>query len=430
MLVVLTLWGYRGLDASEARTTAEPRSTTAGDRTNNMRQPVAEWLSDFDREVDCLSSTLGSATSVWTDSASTVEDAGLLFNASVTVDGSRSLRGGIRTNRSIFRHLFDANLTIDAEKLWGWRGATLFFDFQTFNGRTGDQIVGDYQIFSNIDTRPVTQVPELWMQQRWDDIGVRIKAGMVDANSEFAAPRHGSEFLSSSMGFSPTIFVLPTYPDPATSLNVFWEPHHIFTIGVGVYDGAGQRGVPTGSRGPRTLIGERLFTIGETQVRWKLSGGRNGRVALGAWHHNGRFESFDRGTQRGTSGWYAVLDQQIWVEQADEDGDDQGLGLFLQVGRAEERVSEVGTHLGAGLAWRGGLPTRDDDTLGVGCSWVRFSSEQDDLRGSETSGEVFYRFALTKWADLTIDLQYIRHPGGIRGRRDALVATSRLKLQF
>ncbi len=369
------------------------------------------------------------ATDDWFGLRPQLDDRGLVFDSSLTFDVSRNFRGGVSTRRTIRRHLLDVNLTVDAERLWGWDGVTLFADFQSFDGSTGDRIVGDYQIFSNIDTTPVTQLPQLWLEHRSQNEALRIKAGLVDANSEFAYTDYGMEFLNSSMGFSPTIFVMPTYPDPSTSVNVFWTPSDAFYLGVGVYDGAGQRGVPTGSRGPRSLLGEKLFSIAETGYRYNTAGDLPGRIAAGAWYHNGDFDTFAGQRQSGTGGWYALLEQRLIQESTAADSD-QGLGLFLQFGHADDRVSDVEQHFGAGLSWTGCLPTRDNDSLGVGLSQIRFSDRAGFDYRSETTTELFYKIRLTRWASVTLDLQSIRHPGGLATRRDALVGTTRLMIQF
>lgn len=359
-----------------------------------------------------------------------LDDQGVVIDPSLTLDVSRNLRGGVSTRQTIARYLFDLNITVNAERRWGWTGATLFVDLQSFDGRTGEEIVGDYQIFSNIDAVPVTQVPQMWIEQQWREGAVRLKVGMVDANSEFAFTEHGAEFLNSSMGFSPTIFVMPTYPDPATSINLFWKPADWLQLGGGVYDGAGQRGVPTGSRGPRTLLNEKLFVIGEAVLNLEPWAGRPGRAAAGVWRHTGDFDAFDGSRKTGTGGWYALLDQQLWAESPGDTDDSQGLALFVQTGAADPRVSEVTRHVGGGLAWQGLLPGRDDDVLGVGISWVRFSRQAGFAAPGETATELFYKTAVTPWAAWTLDLQHIRAPGGQPGRRDALVATSRLILRF
>lgn len=360
-----------------------------------------------------------------------LNDRGVVIDSSLTLDLSRNFRGGVSTSETILRHLIDVNVTLDAERLWGWRGGTLFVDFQSFQGETGNLIVGDFQIFSNIDALPVTHVPQMWVEQLLLNDTFRFKVGMVDANSEFAYTEYGSEFLNSSMGFSPTIFVMPTYPDPATSLNLFWNPNKLFYIGAGVYDGAGQRGVPTGSQGPRSLIGAKLFSIAEAGVNWGAPlVPLPGRFAVGGWYHNGDFDAFNGTQQTGTEGWYCLMEQQLYREHPDDDQDEQGLGLFVQYGQADPEVSEARRHAGAGVAWRGLIPTRDKDSLGTGVTSVQFSDEAGYAFNAETAVELFYKAVLTKWAEVCFDLQYIHHPGGVAGRSDAVVGTSRFFIHF
>jgi carbohydrate-selective porin OprB len=59
------------------------------------------------------------------------------------------------------------------------------------------------QVYSNIDAASRTTLYELWFEQKWMAGKVRIKSGKIDANSEFAVVESASDFLNSSMGFSP-----------------------------------------------------------------------------------------------------------------------------------------------------------------------------------------------------------------------------------
>ncbi|GIW80911.1 MAG: hypothetical protein KatS3mg105_2718 [Gemmatales bacterium] len=156
------------------------------------------------------------ATDDWFGLRPLLDDSGVVFDASLTYEMSRSLQGGTQTQRGIARHLFDLNLTLDAERLVGWNGATFFADFQTFGGPNDIVIVEDFQGFSNIAAVGRTQLSQLWYEQRFWSDSVRLKLGKIDANSEFAFVDYASEFLNSSMGFSPTIFVMPSYPNPST----------------------------------------------------------------------------------------------------------------------------------------------------------------------------------------------------------------------
>ena len=128
----------------------------------------------------------------------------------------------------------------------------------------------------------------MWYEQWLWNKRFRFKIGRVDANSEFAFVDNGAEFINSSFGFSPTIFLLPTYPDPASSANFFLYPAEHLSFGVGVYDGAASRGVRTGVHGPGTLDGGELFFIGELAGQWAVGPhALPGRVGLGGWGHSG-----------------------------------------------------------------------------------------------------------------------------------------------
>ena len=67
---------------------------------------------------------------------------------------------------------------------------------------------------------------------------------------------------------------------------------------------------------------------------------------------------------------------------------------------------------------------------GLGITWVHFSELAGLDFSSETAVEMFYTFMLTKFAGLTLDAQYVRHPGGMAHRRNSLVGTCRLLIRF
>jgi porin len=264
--------------------------------------------------------------------------------------------------------------------LFGWSGGTLNATFQSQAGPDGSMLIGDLQVFSNIDADGRNQVSELWYEHVWEDTPWRVRLGKVDANTQFAFVENGLEFLQSSMGFSPTIFVMPTYPDPAFSANVFYEPDEGFFTGVGIYDGSLAQGIPTGSRGPGQLFRRSdVFVIGKVGWRWNAgvtleddSASLPGRFAAGAWFHNGQFDRFDGASQSGTEGIYLLIDQTVYRE-SDDPEDGQGLGVFAQYGYADPDVSPFEHHVGAGLTWTGALPGRDEDALGLGLSWAGLS---------------------------------------------------------
>jgi porin len=363
-----------------------------------------------------------------------MEERGVALNGCLTADASRLFSGGLEPCGSAFRSLLDLSITLDLEQLIGLKGGTAFAKFQQINGSDGSARVGDYQGFDNVDAPHRTQFAEAWYEQLLANKKLRLKVGKVDANSEFAYVKSGTEFINSSMGYDPTIFVMPTYPDPAMSVNLFVDPNEHLHFGLGWYDGGAQRGIPTGSLGPSTFFSNPAgrFLIGEASANWKL--GRQdkaGRLAIGAWRHSGEFETFEgTRTLEGAGGYYIVAEQAAWKENPSLTGDEQGLAVFVQFGRANENVSEISWHLGAGLTWAGPIPGRDEDLLGLGFTCVHFSGKALDFTASyENSVELFYKAKITAWCDIKPELQYITNPGGQAASR-VLVGTLRLQVAW
>ncbi len=368
-------------------------------------------------------------TDGWFGLRSWLARTGISFEATMTVDVSHNLSGGI-DSATVMPYLFDANIAVDTERLGLFPGGVFFADFQQIGGDTGEKIVNDFQVFSNIAAEPRTQLAQLWFEQRFADDRIRIKLGKVDANSEFAYVDNGAMFLNSSMGVSPTIEFLPTYPDPAFGFNTFLRPIEGIYAGVGVYDGALQSGTRTGIHGP---VFRHLFVIAELGATWSATDDDlAGRLGLGGWYHSGDFGRFEGGSSAGAAGAYVTFDQVLYNETPDSAGPAQGVGWFVQYGYADPSLSPVDHHFGTGITWTGAIPCRDRDALGVGFSLVHFSGAPgaDFAADFETATEIFYMVPLTGFLDLTFDLQAITNPGGIEGQPDAWTGTTRLVVNF
>lgn len=364
-----------------------------------------------------------------------LEEQGISFEGGWTADYSMNLMGGANTEGDTFRHLLDARINVDTRAAFGWAGGTFSLDFQNQSGSNGSDDLGDLQGYDNADSDGRTQINELWYEQLLFDNRLRIKIGKVDANSEFAFPENGGDFVNSSFGHSPTLIAMPTYPDPSTSVNVFVYPTRQIYLGVGVYDGSGLSGTVTGAYGPSRIwhSDSSFFYIGEAGYRWLLKDNTlPGRIAVGVHYHDGDFDKFNGGTQSGAGGFYVILDQKIWHKKYYDKGNEEGVYGFLQYGHADGSVSEVTDHFGAGVTWVGPYTKTNPDTVGLGVSAAKVSDKagagfSEDF---ETSIEAFYNFQVTPYLSVKPDLQYIIHPGADEALDDALVATMRVTLAF
>jgi porin len=380
------------------------------------------------------------ATGDWSGARTRLADAGVDFNGSLIAEWSDVFSGG-DAERSAFRFLLDLNATLDLGALAGLEGASVYIDFQTADTTMGGVFHGGFQAYSNIAIDgSITQLSQLWYEQWLLGDTLRVKAGKVDANTEFAYIGAAGSFINASAGFTPAIFALPTYPNPATSVNLFAYPTEGLYIGAGLYDGAAAvDGVPTGSRGPATFFSDDAsddwFVIGEAGLTADDVGGGldRGRVALGAWWHSGEFARYDGGTDDGTSGIYALAEARVWRPDGIEAGSDEsdlGVWAFLQYGWANEDVSAVSQQFGAGAVVRGMIGGREDDAVGIYASLVEFSGDPAaGFTDDEFSIELFYEHALTPSVTIKPDIQWFSHPGG-GATDDALVGTLRCVIAF
>jgi porin len=373
-------------------------------------------------------------TGDWFGVRRNLEDAGVMVNARLVADYSQVFQGGASPGGTAFRDLFQLNLTLDAGKLVGLQGGTVFANFQNEAGDNGSRDVGDLQGFDSIDADGRTQLSELWYEQALFDQKLRVRLGKIDPNSFFANPLNGGEFVHSGGGISPNILI-PQYPDPATGVQVVLAPTEHLDFGGGVFDGSFQEGIRTGSYGPAHFFGKPpdvLSLIGEAGLKWGTGPGElPGRLALGAWHDTAAFQRADGTVQHGASGYYLVLDNTFWRANSRDDADRRGVAGYLQYAYTDPRVTPLWQHVGGGITWTGPLPSRADDVLGLGANYARLSNDDPQLTARFELGiELFYKLQVTPFLSIKPDLQYIVNPGGVSGRGDALVGTVRLQVEF
>jgi porin len=422
-------------EPAPAAPTAEPGATPSEPATPAKPEEPVEW---FGGKSWWEWSHL---TGNWGGFRDNLEEKGISIAGSYTLDWSSVWTGGA-SNRASTRSLLDFNATFDFEKLASVKGGTFFVDLYSTDMRGLDD-AGDFQGFSNITTdENDDQIGEVWYEQWLFDKVLRIKAGKVDASTEFAFVNAGADFSNSSAGITPTIFTMPTYPDPAFGVNVFVYPTERIYVGLGFYDGAagGNDALRTGGYGTRTVFSDDKssdwFLIGETGLSWsECCCCGKGRVAAGFWYHTGDFDRFDGGRDTGASGFYALAEQQLLrrgdkpAEGQEDPGADQGLFIFGQFGWADDEVSDVGVHLAGGLSLAGTFDGRNDDAAGLYITWANLS-DKAGYAEDETEIELFYKCQCTGCISLKPTVTWVLNPSGDPALDDAVIGALRVSVEF
>lgn len=383
-------------------------------------------------------------------------------------------RGGLDTNDATkYRGLFSLALTADLEQLDFFPGGKFFLLGENAHGRgLTESYIGDFQWLSNIDGRQFSQVSEYWWERSFWNESITIRLGKQDCNTEFAVVDLGGDFIHSSYGFQPTI-PMPSWPDGSMAAVALFKIRDGLFLKAGVWDGA-----PYGGTWGFSGAGV-TFSIYELEAEYKLGGGRlPGDCHIGMWYHSDQFDdvtplgnlgnlydfrsrkssspSLASGplgaagdTYRGNHGVYFGWEQLVFAEplagsgkeeaasdeeqppeedpEPEEHEDPQGLGLFCQYGWAPKDRNLAHQYFGSGVVYRGLLPGRDEDFLGLGVAHVIFSDLLPD-QTSETAVELFYKAQLSPWVVVQPDLQYLARPDG--QHRDAFAVGLRFELML
>ena len=398
-----------------------------------------------------------------------LSDRGVTYNLIYTNDVLSNLSGGIMRG-TIDQGLLEARLTVDLEKLAGWRGLTLYSNaFQIHNtGRFLRDYVGGINTIAAIEGAQTTRLSELWLEQKLLEGSASFRLGQLAADTEFFFSELSTMFLQSDW---PTIAAAnlpsggPAYPLSTPGVRLKFDPAKNLSLLLAVFNGD-----PAGPGlddpqirnhdGINFRLRDPAFIIGETQFRYnqgKDDSGLAGTLKIGGWTHLGEFDDLRYANNgflladpassaiafrhRGSFGVYGIIDQQIYRPQGG--GPDSGVSVF---GRASVSPSDrnlVDVYIDGGIVFAGLIPNRPGDRFGAGVIYTRFSNsirgfDQDQIafsglpgsvRDYEVNLELTYVAQIIPGWTVQPDFQYVWHPSGEAGR-DAKVVGVRSIWRF
>lgn len=366
--------------------------------------------------------------------------------------------------RAILEGLLDLEIDVDLGPLVGWQGALLHTNlFQIHGAGLSRGTLDNIITVSGIEALPSSRVYELSFEQKLFDDRFSLRFGQLAADTEFAVTQTGTVFVNSTFGWPNNMAVVipsggPIYPLAVPGVRAKVVPNANFSLQVGVFDGdpagpARSGADPDPQRRNRTGTNFRTndpaLVIAEAAYAYNIepgSTGEAGTVTLGGWHHFGRFESlrFDGNRVplaspdstgiarrfRGDSGLYGIIDQTIYREPDDPN---DGASVFVRVAGGPSDRNLIDLYVDAGIAYKGLVPGRSDDTVGIAFALSRVSRtarafDTDTIlatgapgprRSSEAVLEATYQAVLGPGVTVQPDVQYIFRPsGGIANSRD------------
>ena len=373
-------------------------------------------------------------------------------------EGFADLSGGARRGATYLGNL-NLLLTLDMERLVGWRGATVLVDGLAIHGGQPSRFAGDAQGVSSIAAAQEWTLEEAWIQQNL--FGNRFSAlvGLYDVNSEFYHLHAADVFLNASFGIGPELSQSgrdgpSVFPKTAVGARIEVKPLEGVVLRAAVLDGVPAER-PTGWDAFAKADG--LLIVSEAALLYRPSPapvprmphrfllGREAqlppyeaKLAVGIWHYTAAFDDLVRNqangtplTHQGSSGAYAIGDAIVSKKEGGHE-----LRVFGQVGLGDSRVNRFGLYTGGGVDLAGVIPGRHQDEIGLGVAAAHNGSqfiEQQRKNGqrvdrSEVTLELGYRSPITSWLNIQPDLQYVFHPNTDPRVANALVTLIRLEL--
>jgi porin len=392
-------------------------------------QAQTESTSDPTKDEPKTYLTSEYATGDWGGFRSQWEEKGVSLGILYQGEWLRNISGGINVG-SAYIHNIDYYATFDAGKLLGYNGLTLYLQWMTNNGHGITQYVGDKQVTSNIEAVNITKFYQGYLQQNFLDDRLSFLAGFLDLNSEFYVTSTCLRFLHSSHGigidFSQSGLNGPSiFPNLGLAFRARYQPMENFIVHAAVFDALpGDPVVAShtsfhidGDEGA-LLVGEVGYNVEDDPEKGSILT----KLVLGGWIYTSTFDDLmdvdgsGNPIKRSGNGGLYVLSQRHFFGKPD--APDQGLCAFLRAGIANTDVNRFGFSVSTGATYKGLVPQRDDDDLGLAIALAANGKKYKDVMTAagtpaddyELNIELYYKLQLTPFFALQLDYQYVVNP--------------------
>jgi len=373
---------------------------------------------------------------------------GVTSGGSITGNGNGAYNG-----------LFEMNAYLDTAKLGWWSGGMLAATLQSSWGTPLSSEAGNISPVNMTPLWPVpfdntTRVTEYYLTQglpknRLLIIGRIDATNFLDTNSYANIPE--AQFFNGSLNNDllwGNMLTFSTYAALAIiPINKSW------TIATGAWTPSTQPDDYGGDWSNWAAVINPIFSYhvggkpGKAQVTYAYSSADT--APFNPIHAPGPLADIigsHPGIPVHSSNWLITfnLEQHLWTPGGDANyaegtqdffNNPPGLGLFYRFGYMPNDRNSFNMTMSGGLGSRGMIPGRPNDRMGIGI-YAMFASNDfkdasivlDLLLEDEVGLEAYYNFAITPWALLSADVQWVNQ--GLSTSKNAWVMGTRLTLRF
>ncbi len=362
------------------------------------------------------------------DTSSVDKKNALAFNANYVSDFVDNIHGGIKTGTAYLGQV-NIGLTLNTKESGLWNGGEFYIHIQNSHGATPSaNLVGDSQVFTNIENGNYTYLYEFRYKHTFDNIWINL--GIIDLNTEFIKTAEGSNFINSAFGVIPSVsgnIPLSIFPKNALGIMLNYSISENLSVQTSIIDGnPGSLNDDPHNLKHKISLSEGLYYSGEF-----IYSNQNSKYKLCGYYHSGDFvDLIDiEKTHSHNFGLYAIADQSIITFS-----ETKKVNGFIQMGYAPMNRNLIDFYFGSGLNYYSPF-NRKNDVAGIAVAHARLCKDyyrmyKQTLSKTETTIEMNYSIAINKYLTVQPNIQYIINPGMSNEMNNSLVSTLRLKLSF
>lgn len=348
--------------------------------------------------------------------SASAQDEGLMVEACYVGEYFSNLSGGIKTGRT-YQGLLDFGVRLNTNHLGLWKQGEFFALIEnTHGGSPSANYLGDLQVASNIDNGDFTYLYELWYQHQFERL--RLRAGLMDLNSDFVVSESAGNFLNSSFGVLSTMplnMPAPIFPLTALGLLADYSVSEKLALKAAIYDGN-----PGDYENNRYNIewnisnNDGFLYAFESHYQYSFATAYQGSIKLGGVYHSGRF-NYQVDTLRQGVGNYALhlIAENTLIPKPE--GEKGKLDAFFRLGYAPDQQKSLNSlNTIAGLCLTGLFSRAANDQLGLAFTHAKINRKVLEIYPFdpfELAIEVNYTLLLGKHFSIHPDFQYIINPG-------------------
>lgn len=420
--------------------------------------------------ADAFDPNAGGMTGDWGGLRTDWLDRGFDVKLEYVGEGASNFDGGYDDDLTArWTSQFMVGLDVDLNKVLGWENSQFVVSITERNGHniTNDRItdprVGGYSSAQEVWGRGQTwRLTQLWLSKAFFDGALDIKAGRFGVGEEFNSFECAFQnlaFCGSQVGNWENHWY--NWPISQWATRIKYGFSNTFFVQIGAFEQnptlleTGNGFKLNGSGGDGTLIPVELVWTPEVN-------GLPGEYRLGYYYStadaNDVFEDeagnsaaatgsiYDR--HSGKQGAWIVATQQLTAHNGDPS---RGLSVFANVTVHDKDVNQVANSIQAGLTYKGPFDARPKDDIGIGIARIQTNKDYRDnqravnaaagatdyddpaftpLQYSEYDAELYYGVHVTNWLTVRPNIQYIRHPGGVREVDNAVIGGLKVQAVF